>query len=148
MHSLISRRATLTHGHCQLLKYAIGFMVLASQMASKIIQSGWLIAQLHLWLLWNNMSAYELYRPTGVQFILVWLLSYMENVDLNSVASSKDTCSIGALLLIFASTSSKKVEQSLMVLPVLHQLEIFVEFSAFVDTYLTPHDLKYATDLI
>jgi hypothetical protein len=33
------KEGNLTHGHCQLLKYAIGFMALASQMASEIIQS-------------------------------------------------------------------------------------------------------------
>jgi len=68
-----------------LLKYAIGFMVLASQMASEIIQSGWLIAQLNLWLLWTNMSAYQL-------FMLEWLLSsYKENVELILVASIKES---------------------------------------------------------
>jgi len=55
------KAGNITHGHCRLLKYAIGFMVLASQMASEIIQSGWLIAQLNLWLLWTNMSAYQLF---------------------------------------------------------------------------------------
>jgi len=127
-----------------LLKYAIGFMVLASQMASGSIKNGWLIAQVNLWLLWNNISAYQSYSPTGVQSMLVWLLPYKENVELVSVASSKDTRSVWALLLIFACTSSKKVDQSLMVRQVLHQLEIFIEFSDSVDTYWTPHDIKYA----
>ena len=94
-------------------------MVLASQMASGSIKNGWLIAQVNLWLLWNNISAYQLYSPTGMQFMLVWLLPYKENVDLISVASSKDTRSVWALLLIFASTPSKKVDQSFMVVQVL-----------------------------
>jgi hypothetical protein len=166
-------------------------MVLASQMASGSIKNGWLIAQVNLWLLWNNISAYQLYSPTGVQFMLVWLLPYKENVDLISVASSKDTRSVWALLLIFASTPSKKVDQSFTVLQVLvfhagcrclivcrnscwsikgydqlemergprahqhlhfggledltmlHQLGIFTDFSDSVDTYWTPHDIKY-----
>ena len=79
------KAGNLTHGHCQLLKYAIGFMVLASQMLSKIIQSGWLIAHLNLWPLWTNMSAYQL-------FMLEWLLSsYKENVELILVASIKES---------------------------------------------------------
>jgi len=76
--------------------------------------------------------------------MLVWLLPCKKTVDLISVASIKDTCSVWALLLIFARTSSKKVDQSLMVLQVLHQLGIFIEFSDSVDTYWTPHDIKYA----
>jgi hypothetical protein len=108
------KEGNLTHGHCQLLKYAIGFMALASQMASEIIQSGWLIAQLNLWLLWTNMSAYQL-------FMLEWLLSsYKENVELILVASIKESVNwVWALLLIFVCTPSKKVQQSLMVIQVL-----------------------------
>jgi hypothetical protein len=53
--------------------------------------------------------------------MLEWLLSsYKENVELILVASIKESVNwVWALLLIFVCTSSKKVQQSLMVIQVL-----------------------------